>query len=66
MSDFGSTGGDVYLVDTQSGASRNLTAEAPLSVAVAALERRDDLDVVAPYPAPCSCSLDASSGAFPR
>jgi dipeptidyl aminopeptidase/acylaminoacyl peptidase len=32
MSDFGSTGGDVYLVDARTGASRNLTAGAPFSV----------------------------------
>ena len=32
MSDFGSTGGDLYLVDAQTGSSRNLTAGAPFSV----------------------------------
>ncbi len=31
MSDFGSTGGDVYLVDATSGASRDVTAAAPVS-----------------------------------
>ncbi|MGC1382074.1 MAG: S9 family peptidase [Candidatus Baltobacteraceae bacterium] len=32
MSDFGSTGGDVYLIDTSTGAARDLTTGAPFSV----------------------------------
>ncbi|MFZ0363987.1 MAG: S9 family peptidase [Candidatus Cybelea sp.] len=47
MSDFGSTGGDVYLVDAQSGASRDLTAAAPASVQSLRWNDASSIDVVA-------------------
>jgi dipeptidyl aminopeptidase/acylaminoacyl peptidase len=47
MSDFGSTGGDVYLVDAQSGTARNLTSGVPISVASLRWNDARSLDVVA-------------------
>ncbi len=47
MSDFGATGGDVYLVDAQTGASRDLTAGAPVSVQSLRWNDAASLDVVA-------------------
>jgi dipeptidyl aminopeptidase/acylaminoacyl peptidase len=47
MSDFGSTGGDVYLVDAQSGATRDATAQAPVSVQSLRWNDAATLDVVA-------------------
>jgi dipeptidyl aminopeptidase/acylaminoacyl peptidase len=47
MSDFGSTGGDLYLVDAQSGASRDLTDGAPVSVQSLRWNDSSSLDVVA-------------------
>jgi dipeptidyl aminopeptidase/acylaminoacyl peptidase len=65
MSDFGSTGGDVYLVDAQSGASRNLTAEAPLSVQSLRWNDATSLSVVAHVSGAMQLQhLDASTGAL--
>ncbi|HVR46434.1 MAG TPA: S9 family peptidase [Candidatus Binatia bacterium] len=50
MSDFGSTGGDLYLVDAQTGASRNLTAGVPISVQSLRWSDADSLDVVTHVP----------------
>ncbi len=47
MSDFGSTGGDVYLVDAQSGASRDVTDGASVSVQSLRWNDASSLDVVA-------------------
>ena len=47
MSDFGSTGGDVYLVDAQTGKSRNLTAGAAFSVQSLRWNDASSLDCVA-------------------
>ncbi len=47
MSDFGSTGGDVYLVDAQTGTPRNLTAGAALSVQSLRWNDASSLDCVA-------------------
>jgi dipeptidyl aminopeptidase/acylaminoacyl peptidase len=47
MSDFGSTGGDVYLVDAQTGASRDLTDGAPVSVQSLRWNDASSLDLVA-------------------
>ncbi len=47
MSDFGSTGGDVYLVDATSGASRDVTAAAPVSVQSFRWNDPSSLDLVA-------------------
>jgi dipeptidyl aminopeptidase/acylaminoacyl peptidase len=47
MSDFGATGGDVYLVDAQTGGVRDLTAEAPISVQSLRWNDAASLDVVA-------------------
>ena len=47
MSDFGSTGGDVYLVDAQSGASRDVTAAAPVSAQSLRWNDASSIDVIA-------------------
>jgi dipeptidyl aminopeptidase/acylaminoacyl peptidase len=47
MSDFGSTGGDVYLVDAQSGASRDVTDGAPISAQSLRWNDASSLDLVA-------------------
>lgn len=47
MSDFGATGGDVYLVDAQSGAVRDLTAGAPMSAQSLRWNGAGSLDAVA-------------------
>jgi dipeptidyl aminopeptidase/acylaminoacyl peptidase len=47
MSDFGSTGGDLYLVDAQSGASRDVTTGAPVSVQSLRWNDASSIDVVA-------------------
>ena len=47
MSDFGSTGGDVFLVDARSGESRNVTDGAPVSVQSLRWNDASSLDVVA-------------------
>jgi dipeptidyl aminopeptidase/acylaminoacyl peptidase len=47
MSDFGSTGGDVYLVDAQTGAAQDLIPDAPLSVQSLRWNDASSLDVVA-------------------
>ncbi len=47
MSDFGSTGGDVYLVDAASGAARDLTAGAPMSVQSLRWNGAASLDAIA-------------------
>jgi dipeptidyl aminopeptidase/acylaminoacyl peptidase len=47
MSDFGSTGGDVYTVDAQTGATRNLTAGATLSAQSLRWNDAASLDLVA-------------------
>jgi dipeptidyl aminopeptidase/acylaminoacyl peptidase len=47
MSDFGATGGDLYLVDARSGQTRNLTASAPISVQSLRWNDASSLDVVA-------------------
>jgi dipeptidyl aminopeptidase/acylaminoacyl peptidase len=47
MSDFGSTGGDLYLVDARSGIARDLTARAQLSVQSLRWNDAGSLDVVA-------------------
>jgi dipeptidyl aminopeptidase/acylaminoacyl peptidase len=63
MSDFGSTGGDVYLVDAQSGASHNLTADAPVSVQSLRWNDATSLTVVAHVSGTMQLQhLDASTG----
>ena len=47
MSDFGSTGGDVYLVDAASGSSREVTEGAPISVQSLRWNDASSIDVVA-------------------
>ena len=47
MSDFGATGGDLYLVDARSGETRDLTASAPISVHSLRWNDAASLDVVA-------------------
>ena len=47
MSDFGSTGGDVYLVDAQNGQSRDVTDGAPYSIQSLRWNDNRSLDVVA-------------------
>ena len=47
MSDFGATGGDVYLVDAQSGASRDVTDGAAVSAQSLRWNDATSLDVVA-------------------
>ncbi len=47
MSDFGSTGGDVYLVDARSGETRDVTDGAPVSVQSLRWNDASSLDVVA-------------------
>ena len=47
MSDFGSTGGDVYLVDATSGTSRDVTAGAPVSVQSLHWNDPSSIDLVA-------------------
>ncbi len=47
MSDFGSTGGDVYLVDPQTGGARDVTAGAAISVQSLRWNDASSLDVVA-------------------
>ncbi len=47
MSDFGSTGGDVYLVDAASGSSRDVTEGAPISVQSLRWNDASSIDVVA-------------------
>ncbi len=47
MSDFGSTGGDVYLVDARSGASRDLTDGAPISAQSLRWNDAASIDLVA-------------------
>ena len=47
MSDFGSTGGDVYLVDAKSGESRDVTDGAPYSVQSLRWNDSRSLDVIA-------------------
>jgi dipeptidyl aminopeptidase/acylaminoacyl peptidase len=47
MSDFGSTGGDVYLVDAQTGTSRDVTDGAPLSVQSLRWNDAASIDIVA-------------------
>jgi dipeptidyl aminopeptidase/acylaminoacyl peptidase len=47
MSDFGSTGGDVYLVDAQTGTSRDLTDGAALSVQSLRWNDAASIDIVA-------------------
>ena len=47
MSDFGSTGGDVYIVDASTGATRDLTAGAPFSAQSLRWNDASSLDAVA-------------------
>jgi dipeptidyl aminopeptidase/acylaminoacyl peptidase len=47
MSDFGATGGDLYVVDARSGETRDLTAAAPVSVQSLRWNDAASLDVVA-------------------
>jgi len=47
MSDFGSTGGDLYLVDARTGESRDVTDGAPVSVQSLRWNDASSLDVVA-------------------
>jgi dipeptidyl aminopeptidase/acylaminoacyl peptidase len=47
MSDFGATGGDLYLVDARSGETRDLTASVPISVQSLRWNDAASLDVVA-------------------
>jgi dipeptidyl aminopeptidase/acylaminoacyl peptidase len=47
MSDFGSTGGDVYLVDAETGATRDVTDGAPVSVQSLRWNDASSLDLVA-------------------
>ncbi|MBV9028139.1 MAG: S9 family peptidase, partial [Candidatus Eremiobacteraeota bacterium] len=50
MSDFGSTGGDLYVVDATSGAARDVTAGRPFSVQSLRWNDPSSLDVVAHVP----------------
>ncbi len=47
MSDFGSTGGDLYLVDAGSGQARDLTPDAPISVQSLRWNDATSIDLVA-------------------
>jgi dipeptidyl aminopeptidase/acylaminoacyl peptidase len=47
MSDFGSTGGDVYIVDARNGESRDVTDGAPYSVQSLRWNDNENLDLVA-------------------
>jgi len=63
MSDFGSVGGDLYLVDPQTGASRNVTDGAPFSVQSLHWNDSSSLDVVAHVSGAMHLMrVDASSG----
>ncbi len=63
MSDFGSTGGDVYLVDAQTGSARDVTAGAPVSVQSLRWNDASSLDVVAHVSGAMHLMrLDAGSG----
>ncbi|HZV77215.1 MAG TPA: S9 family peptidase [Candidatus Babeliales bacterium] len=65
MSDFGSTGGDVYLVDAQTGASRDITSGSPTSVQSLRWNDASSLDVVAhDSGAMHLMRLDATNGAL--
>jgi dipeptidyl aminopeptidase/acylaminoacyl peptidase len=50
MSDFGSTGGDAYLVDAESGQARDLTPDAPISAQSMRWNDATSLDLVAHVP----------------
>ncbi len=63
MSDFGSTGGDLYLVDAGTGAARNATPGAAFSVQSLRWNDASSLDVVAHVPGAMHLlRLDISSG----
>jgi dipeptidyl aminopeptidase/acylaminoacyl peptidase len=63
MSDFGSTGGDLYLVDAQSGAARNLTDGDRFSVQSLRWNDASSLDVVAHEPGSMQLmQIDAATG----
>ena len=65
MSDFGSTGGDVYLVDAQTGESRDLTGSAPISVQSLRWNDATTLDLVAHVSGSMHLMrLDAGTGAL--
>ncbi len=67
MSDFGSTGGDVYLVDARSGATRNLTAGAPISAQSLRWNDAGSLDAVAHVSGSMRLlRIDAASGTSRR
>ncbi len=63
MSDFGSTGGDLYVVDAQTGSAKDLTANQPISVQSLRWNDAESLDVVAHVPGAMHLMrVDASSG----
>jgi len=65
MSDFGSTGGDVYLVDARTGASRDAIAGAPVSVQSLRWNDASSLDVIAHVSGSMHLMrLDAATGAL--
>jgi dipeptidyl aminopeptidase/acylaminoacyl peptidase len=65
MSDFGSTGGDVYFVDATTGASRDVTPGAAISVQSLRWNGASSLDIVAHIPGAMQLmQLNAASGAI--
>lgn len=63
MSDFGSTGGDVYVVDAMNGTTRNVTAGAPFSAQSLRWNDPSNLDLVAHVKGAMHLMrLDVSSG----
>lgn len=63
MSDFGSTGGDVYLVDAATGEAKNITAGSPISVQSLRWNDSSSLDLVAHVAGAMHLlRLDAASG----
>lgn len=67
MSDFGSVGGDVYLVDAHTGAAKNLNPALPVSVSSLRWNDRHSLDLVAHDRGSMHLyRMDASTGALTR
>ena len=63
MSDFGSTGGDLYLVDANSGEARDVTPDAPISVQSLRWNDASSLDLAAHVPGAMHLlRLDIASG----
>jgi dipeptidyl aminopeptidase/acylaminoacyl peptidase len=63
MSDFGSTGGDLYLVDANTGAAHDVTPDAPISVQSLHWNDASSLDLLAHVPGAMHLlRLDIASG----